>query len=81
MINRGVAEHCFFVTFYYSPAISVIPCLFKLLRTLLHIFALKKDTTFLFSGSSALFDEKHPGWWCQLFRRCPGWRERIQDPA
>jgi len=35
---------------------------FKFLRTLLHFFALAKNSTHFFSISSALFVQKHPGW-------------------
>ena len=39
-----------------------IPFLFKPLRTLLHFFALSKNSTLLFSSDSALFAKKPPGW-------------------
>src|SRR5713226_1294429 len=39
-----------------------IPCVFKLLRTLLHFFAVTQNSTLLFSGASALFSKNHPGW-------------------
>jgi len=35
---------------------------FKFLRTLLHFVALGKNSTHLFSNSSALLAQKHPGW-------------------
>ena len=39
-----------------------IPCVFKLLRTLLHFFALTKISTLLFSSASALFGQNTGGW-------------------
>ena len=39
-----------------------IPSLFRLLRTLLHFFAVTRITTHLFSSDSALFAKKHGEW-------------------
>src|SRR5713101_479049 len=36
--------------------------LFTFLRTLLHFFALARNSTFLFSSDSTLFAKNHPGW-------------------